>query len=145
MKLYKSHSLTQLFVNNIDSNIWFEYFNFIRCAYLVVKTETFEKIRKAVNAKDAPTVNDISPYIVDPHSLHKLPDFTVCFNHRKFVMTAKDYTIKYNGTYYLAINPLDGFGDLWILGDTFMRRFYTVFDYHGQDGPQVRICKSINH
>lgn len=106
-----------------------------------MNSKAFAIIQKATNAKETRD----SDYTVDCNRLHELPPFNLTFNNHPFVLTGKEYVIRYGDRCYLAINPssyLDGFNNIWILGDTFMRRYFTVFIF-GKPAC-IRFCKSIN-
>jgi hypothetical protein len=49
-----------------------------------------------------------------------------------FTLTAQDYTINMSGQCLFAFTGIDipaPNGPLWIMGDVFMRKYYSVFDY----------------
>jgi hypothetical protein len=71
------------------------------------------------------------------------PDLTFTFGgSEKFVLSSHDYLLKdsASGKCIPLIMP-SGF-DLWIMGDVFLRKYYTVFD---MDNERVGFAKSLNY
>ncbi|XP_065290974.1 cathepsin D-like [Dermacentor albipictus] len=98
---------------------------------LVAPSDDVKKINKLLGAKEA------SPgqYLVDCESLPSLPKITFHLNKREFVLSPDDYVLKVTqeGTTIClsGFTPMDfppEMGPLWILGDMFIGRYYTIFD-----------------
>lgn len=72
-------------------------------------------------------------YEVDCDTLASLPVVTLALGGRKFRLTADDYiwTIVDSGVEYCisGFQALDISVPLWILGDVFIGRYYTEFDF----------------
>jgi len=64
----------------------------------------------------------------------QLPDLTVTLAGLDYVLQGSDYVLDDEGVCLLMIMSIDltGTGVNWILGDVFMRKFYSVFDYGNQ-------------
>jgi hypothetical protein len=84
-------------------------------------------------------------YVVDCDQ--DFPDFTVLLENedgkvREFALTGKDYIIKMKQYCVLGFLGLDLGSPKWILGDIFMRKYYTVFDYSDFKHGRVGIARS---
>ncbi|OBZ70430.1 putative vacuolar protease A [Grifola frondosa] len=59
-------------------------------------------------------------------------DLTLTFNGKPYPLKATDYILEVQGTCMSSFTGLDinlpGGGSLWIIGDVFLRRYYTVYD-----------------
>lgn len=84
-------------------------------------------INKAIGAK--PTVN--GQYTVSCDRVPSLPEITLTFGGREFVMEGKDYIVDLGGqcvSAFFGIELPPALNGLWIVGDAFLRRYYTVYD-----------------
>eukprot|EP00747_Dinoflagellata_sp_TGD_P182811 gnl/TRDRNA2_/TRDRNA2_37230_c0_seq1.p1 gnl/TRDRNA2_/TRDRNA2_37230_c0~~gnl/TRDRNA2_/TRDRNA2_37230_c0_seq1.p1 ORF type:complete len:455 (+),score=134.69 gnl/TRDRNA2_/TRDRNA2_37230_c0_seq1:159-1367(+) len=71
-------------------------------------------------------------FMIDCSQVPSLPDLTVTLDGKDFKLSGKDYILQVQSQCLFAFIGLDmppSVGPLWILGDVFMRKYYTVFDY----------------
>jgi hypothetical protein len=64
-----------------------------------------------------------------------LPDVELMINGKSYSLSPAEYIINDGSICLLAIMSIDipaPNGPLWILGDVFMRKYYTVFDVRNQ-------------
>merc|ERR1712118_420168 len=72
-------------------------------------------------------------YTIDCSKIDSLPavEFTLG-GGKKFTLEGKDYVLQVSGQCLFAFMPIElppKLGEMWILVDVFMRKYYTVFDY----------------
>jgi hypothetical protein len=71
-------------------------------------------------------------YTIDCSKTASLPDLVVTLGGKDFTLSGKDYVIEVSGQCLFAFMGIDvpaPRGPLWIMGDVFMRKYYSVFDY----------------
>jgi len=85
-----------------------------------------QKIAASVGAQ----ANLLGQYTIDCSKVPTLPTLDFTINGKAWTVPGKDLVIQSGGTCLFAMMAMDiPTGPKWLLGDVFMRKFYTVFDY----------------
>lgn len=88
-------------------------------------------LAEIINAKIGATKSWSGQYQVECDTRDSLPDLTLTFAGYNFTLTAYDYTLDVGGSCISAFTPMDfpaPIGDLAIIGDAFLRRYYSIYD-----------------
>jgi len=76
------------------------------------------------------TSNLLGQYTIDCAKVSTLPNLEFHINGKNYPVPGKDLVIQSGGTCLFALMGMDiPSGPKWILGDVFMRQYYTIFDY----------------
>ncbi|PJF16705.1 hypothetical protein PSACC_03486 [Paramicrosporidium saccamoebae] len=76
-------------------------------------------------------VTDDGRHVIDCEKVEHLPNILLTFGGKDFALSPADYVIKWHGECMSAFVGQDiqsPTGPIWVLGTTFLRRHYTVFD-----------------
>nr|APA33877.1 seminal fluid protein [Nilaparvata lugens] len=86
--------------------------------------EETRKINKLIGAVEGQN----GEYTVDCDSIPKLPEVTIVLAEKEFKLKGEDYVIIFEELYCLSgFSGVDS--PLWILGDVFIGKYYTEFDF----------------
>jgi len=84
-------------------------------------------------------------YVVDCSKVSTLPDLSITLGGKPFTLSANDYVIQMQGQCLFAFVGMDipaPAGPLWIMGDVFMRKYYSVFDYGNKQMQFAPVAKA---
>ncbi|KAG8768439.1 Vacuolar protease A [Ceratobasidium sp. 428] len=95
---------------------------------IALPTDIAEMINTQIGAKKSWN----GQYTVECNTVPSLPDLSFKFGGKLYTLKGTDYTLNVQGTCISAftgldINLPDG-GSIWIVGDVFLRKYFTVYD-----------------
>ncbi|OLL23005.1 Vacuolar protease A [Neolecta irregularis DAH-3] len=82
-------------------------------------------------------------YTVDCSVIPDLRNISFTFSGHKFDLPASDYIMQVQGTCISAFQGIDippPLGPIWIIGDAFLRKYYSVYDF-GQDAVGLAVAR----
>ncbi|KAH9999857.1 Asp-domain-containing protein [Russula vinacea] len=103
---------------------------------IVLPTDIAEMLNAQIGAKKSWN----GQYIVDCSKVPNLPDLSLYFDGKAYPLKGSDYVLEVQGTCISSFTPMDIPGGLWIIGDVFLRRYYTIYDL-GRDA--IGFAKSV--
>ncbi|EIW76137.1 Asp-domain-containing protein [Coniophora puteana RWD-64-598 SS2] len=106
---------------------------------IALPTDVAEMLNTQIGAKRSWN----GQYTIDCSKVPSLPDFTFYFGGKPYPLKGSDYILEVSGTCISSFTGMDinlPGGALWIVGDVFLRRYYTVYDL-GKDA--VGFAKAV--
>ncbi|KAN0097235.1 Aspartic peptidase domain containing protein [Tylopilus felleus] len=95
---------------------------------IAVPTDVAEMLNTLIGAKRSWN----GQYTIDCDKVPSLPELTFYFDGKPYPLKGSDYVLNLLGTCVSSFTGLDihvpGGGSVWIIGDVFLRRYFTVYD-----------------
>ncbi|ORZ09136.1 aspartic peptidase domain-containing protein [Lobosporangium transversale] len=94
---------------------------------IVLQTAMAEMINKEIGAKK----NFAGQYVVECSTVPNLPNFSFFFGKTEYTLKGEDYVLNAGGSClsgFMGMDFPEQLGDLWIVGDVFLRKYYSAYD-----------------
>lgn len=93
-----------------------------------IPSKTAERLNKALGAEKGQVGGQ---YTVDCSRLPELPELNLKFGGKIMKLSAEDYVLNVQGqciTGFMGLDIPEPAGPIWIVGDVFLRKYYTIYD-----------------
>eukprot|EP00298_Acanthocystis_sp_HF-20_P001257 c11658_g1_i1.p1 GENE.c11658_g1_i1~~c11658_g1_i1.p1 ORF type:complete len:392 (+),score=142.17 c11658_g1_i1:64-1239(+) len=125
---YWALSLSSIKVNGADVTTAGRVIIDSGTSLLAGPTDDVAKLAEKIGAKKSIIIPQF--YEVSCSKVASLPDIEVTIGGASFTLSSSDYILRDSIFCFLEVIGIDvPVEPLWIMGDTFMRKYYTVFDY----------------
>jgi len=95
---------------------------------IALPTAEAQQINKLIGATNGPLPGS---FLLDCQKLDSLPKLEITINGQIYTLGGRDYSLNSGGQCISAFQGLDfpaGFKPLWVIGDVFLRKYFTVYD-----------------
>ncbi|KAJ6493164.1 aspartic peptidase domain-containing protein [Mycena sanguinolenta] len=95
-------------------------------SFIVMPTDIAEMINALIGARKSWN----GQYVVDCDRIPALPVVSFTFRGKRFPLESRDYILDVQGTCISTFKgqDIDVGGSLWLIGDVFLRKYFTVYD-----------------